>query len=524
VLLTVWLLWRPPSPDLAAQVYRIHLFSAAGFSIWDNNWYGGHYLPDYSLLFAPIAALLGLYWTGIIAVTLSTLIFRQLVAEHFGPRTPLACVLFALGGSGDLFIGRIAFALGVTFGLGSVLSLVRGHRIGAALLSFGCAAASPVAAVFLVLVACTDLTSSRRVARAAVLGGPAAGLTLALLVLFPGGGYEPFALSSLLAATGASLALILLLAPRERLLRRGAQLYLLTLLLCYIVASPMGSNAVRFGLLFAPACLAGRLEIKDIQRAFAHASRCWQLIKGHDPARASRIGRVGAAWLMVLLSAALVLWQVDGPLEQAVGASLDPASQYSFYAPAIRFLDSRADGQPMRIEVPFTSSHWDATILGERFDLARGWERQLDTRYDQLFYTRQLTARGYQAWLLETGVRYVALSSAPLDFSSVQESALIRGGLPFLREVFKSADWRIFAVLGAEPLASGPGELTAMDDDGFTLDALRAGRFLVRVRYTPYWAIATGAGSISESRDGWTEVSIDHRGEVGVDAEFSLHL
>jgi hypothetical protein len=123
VLLAVWFLWRPPSPDLAAQVYRIHLFSVVGFSLWDNNWYGGHYLPDYSLLFAPLATLLGLGWTGIATVTLSTLIFRRLVAEHFGSRTAIASSLFALGATGDLFIGRIAFALGVIFGLASTLAI-----------------------------------------------------------------------------------------------------------------------------------------------------------------------------------------------------------------------------------------------------------------------------------------------------------------------------------------------------------------------------------------------------------------
>jgi len=523
-LLVVWFLWRPPSPDLAAAVYRVHLFSADGFSLWDNNWYGGHYLPGYSLVLAPLATLLGLYWTGVAAVTCSTLIFRKLVAEHFGSRTAVATALFALSATGDLFIGRIAFALGVTFGLASVLAVVRGHRVFSAAFSFACAAASPVAAAFLVLAAVADLTTNRRPARAAVLALPAMGVTLALAALFPEGGYEPFAFTSLLAAAAASLALILVLPTRERLLRRGAQLYLLALLLSYIVPSPMGSNAVRFGVLFAPACLAGCVGAEDIQRAFARFSGWWQLARRDDRARASRIGRAPAAWLMALLSTALVLWQVAGPLEQSIGASLNPASRYSFYVPAIRYLEGHSGGAPMRIEVPFTKSHWDATILGERFDLARGWERQLDTRYDELFYEPLLTAHAYHAWLLETGVRYVALSDAPLDFSSVQEAALIRGGLPFLHEVFTSTNWRIYAVIGAQPLASGPGELTAMEGDGFTLNATHPGTFLVRVRYTPYWKITSGLGSVRESAGGWTQVTTDRRGAIVLDTEFSLSV
>ncbi|MEA2209515.1 MAG: hypothetical protein QOF54_1992, partial [Solirubrobacteraceae bacterium] len=59
-LLTTWVLWYPPSPDLAAQTFRVHLFATDGFSLWDNSWYGGHYLPSYSLLFPALAASLGL--------------------------------------------------------------------------------------------------------------------------------------------------------------------------------------------------------------------------------------------------------------------------------------------------------------------------------------------------------------------------------------------------------------------------------------------------------------------------------
>ncbi len=520
VLLAVWLIWRPPSPDFAAQVYRVHLFAVDGFSLWDNNWYGGHYLPDYSLIFPPLAALLGLRLTGVVAVALSVLIFRGLIAGRFGSRAWLALTLFALGAIGDLFIGRITFAVGVTLGLASVLALVRGHRVLAALLSLACAAMSPVAGAFLMLAAATDLVTNRRPVRAAVLALPALCLVLALAVLFPESGYEPFAITSVLAAGGASLALVLFLPARERLLRNGAALYLLALLLSYILRTPMGSNSVRFGVLFAPAVLVGGVDVSDVQRALGSWRR-------RSPFRAARrgpasVGRTLAAWLLGLIATAMVLWQIDGPLSQSIGASLDPASSYSFYTPAIRFLEDHSAGRPMRIEVPFTSSHWDAAILGARFDLARGWERQLDTDYDALFYAPRLTAGAYRAWLLRTGVRYVVLAHTSMDFSSVQEAALIRRGLPFLREVFNSPRWRIYAVIGAEPLAAGPGELTAMTGDGFTLRAAHPGRFLVRVHYTPYWRVSSGQGSVAKAPGGWTEVICDRAGPISIDAQFEL--
>jgi hypothetical protein len=533
-LLAIWLVWRPPSPDLAAQVYRLRLFSADGFSLWDNGWYGGHYVPDYSLLLPALAFEVGLRATGVAAATLSTLIFWQLASRHDGFAAPAATALFALGAVGDLFIGRIAFALGVTFGMASVLAIVRKRLVWSGVFSLACAATSPVAAAFLILAGCADLTCSRAWRRAAVLAGPALALTLAMLALFPEGGYEPFGVLSLVAAAGAGGALIALLPARERLLRRGAALYLIALGLSFVVRSPMGSNAVRLGVLLAPAILVGAVRLEDVERRLQAAGGWWGALplrrrqavadSSRWRRRRRRRRRAPASWVLALVTTALVLWQINGPLSQSVQASLDPSSEYSFYVPVIRFLDSQNDGTPMRIEVPFTQSHWEASILGSRFALARGWERQLDTRYDGLFYAPRLTAAAYRAWLSDTAVRFVALPEAAPDFSSVQEGALIRAGLPYLREVFRSTNWRVYRVLGARPLASGPGSLTAMDADGFTLNAVRAGSFVVRVRYTPRWQVSVGAATVTAAPDGWTQVTAAGRGRIAVDIAFGIGL
>ena len=53
----VYVLAAPPSADLAAAGYRSELFARAGFTIWDNGWYGGHHLPAYSLLAPAFGAL-----------------------------------------------------------------------------------------------------------------------------------------------------------------------------------------------------------------------------------------------------------------------------------------------------------------------------------------------------------------------------------------------------------------------------------------------------------------------------------
>ena len=36
--------------------------------------------------------------------------------------------------------------------------------------------------------------------------------------------------------------------------------------------------------------------------------------------------------------------------------------------------------------MPPTANHWESAYLAPKFDLARGWLRQLDTTRDDIFY------------------------------------------------------------------------------------------------------------------------------------------
>ena len=83
-------------------------------------------------------------------------------------------------------------------------------------------------------------------------------------------------------------------------------------------------------------------------------------------------------------------------------------------------------GPPFRIEIPPTRFHYEAYEVAPSFPLARGWERQLDIRYDDLFYTCPLTAATYSAWLHRFAVRFVAVADAPLDYAATREARLIR--------------------------------------------------------------------------------------------------
>ncbi|MGI8803920.1 MAG: hypothetical protein ACR2KV_17445 [Solirubrobacteraceae bacterium] len=524
-LILIWLLWSPRSPDLAAQAYRVALFAREGFSVWDNAWYGGHYLPDYSLAFPPLAALIGTRLVGAASVLISVLLFERLAELRFGRRARPAALVFAVGAAGDLYIGRLTFALGVTFAIAAVLAAARDRRWPVGILSIGCAAASPVAALFLVLLAGADLLANRRVQRAALLGLPALTLALTMAVLFPEGGRQTFYGPSVLAAFGVPLLMLWLLPVRERLLRCGVGLYLLAVLASYVFATPMGSNVVRLGVLLAAPILAGAVGAEDMRRALGRVTSAAGLLQCLRPAKAGGrrlIRAVPARPALIAVVVGMIAWQVNGPLAQSLEGVGDPSLQSSYYLPVSAFLAAQTHGRPMRIEVPFTRSHWDATVLGRRFDLARGWERQLDTKYDGLFYLPRLTPAAYAAWLADTGVRFVALSDAPLDDSSKQEAALVRGGLPFLRPVFASRHWRVYAVGHPTPLASGPGRLVSIDLDGFTVQAARPGTFTVRLHFTPYWAVVAGSACVTATPAGWTQLTAAASGVIRVDALFSL--
>ena len=51
----VYMLAQPATADMAAHSYRAWLFQHEGLTVWNAQWYGGHHVLGYSLLFAPLA-------------------------------------------------------------------------------------------------------------------------------------------------------------------------------------------------------------------------------------------------------------------------------------------------------------------------------------------------------------------------------------------------------------------------------------------------------------------------------------
>jgi len=505
----VWLLVDPRTPDLAAQVYRASLFREAGWTVWDSRWYAGHDVPGYSLVFPPLAALLGVRAVGALAVLASAALFELVARRAYGAAARWGAVWFALAALGDVWSGRITFALGVSFGLAAVAVGTRGGVARASLavvLAMLSAACSPVAGALLALAALTHSLVARSPRSAVLLGAPALATIALLVACFAEGGWEPYPLLSFLA-TLLAIGVFVLALPRDvALLRMGALLYLAVCVACVAVHTPMGANVERYGVL-----LAGPLLVCALLDPAARAG-------GH--ARAWARGRAGAAVAVAALLT-IGLWTVWGPVRETAAVAGNASTAASYYTPVERFVASHGGGA-VRIEVPFTRGHWEAAWLAPHVSLARGWEKQLDERYDGVLLAKGLTAASYYAWLRREAVSYVALPDAALDPSSAREGRLIEAGLPYLRLVRRTRDWRIYAVLDATPLAQGPGRLTGVGHDGFALRARMRGDFLVRLHYTRYWAVTRGSACVSAGADGWTAVRVREPGVVRVAARFSL--
>jgi hypothetical protein len=349
---------------------------------------------------------------------------------------------------------------------------------------------------------------------------------IALLALaFPEGGSEPFVASAFYPALAATLLLAAAIGPSERVLRTGALLYALALLGAYVVATPVGGNVARLGALVAGPVLAyalvgrapARVASADERSADAHDART-------APSRAPAWRWRTAA--LVALALALAYWQVKPPISDLLSAASNPTADASYYAPLVaqlRRLDIGYGARPARVEVVPTRNRGEARWVADDVVIARGWQRQLERKRDGLLYAggaRPTSAR-YRAWLAEQAISYVALGDGPLDYSARGEARVIAGAPSYLREVWRSAHWRLLAVLGATPLAQRPSVLTRLDSDAFTLRAPAPGTFAVRVRFSAYWALAQGHGCVRRGPGDWTQVQTRSAGEVRVSMDFS---
>ena len=99
--------WR--GVDFSAQLYRIGLFHQQGLTLWDSQWYGGHWTLNYSVIFPPFAGVIGVQATEVLSAAVAAWAFDRLVVGHFGTSARVGSIVFAVGTLVQVAIGQLPF-------------------------------------------------------------------------------------------------------------------------------------------------------------------------------------------------------------------------------------------------------------------------------------------------------------------------------------------------------------------------------------------------------------------------------
>jgi hypothetical protein len=491
----------PPGTDLAAHVYQRTLFLQHGFTLWNNWWYAGRYsFVTYSVLYYPLAALLGIRLLAVATIALAALAFAVVLGREWGPSVRWSSRTFAVVWAGIVLSAAFPFALGIALALLALWALQGGARWRVAGLAALTLAASPLAFLLLgVVLAGVALARRESLLRnwaLVVALGCAALVEVALWRIFPAdGGRFPFSWPEF--AAGVVFCVVCLgltwRVEAARVLRFVFAAYLVTLVTLFVVPSEIGENGARLRYAAIPL----------VTLVFA--------LRGWRP----------RVFCVIALTLA-VSWNVT-PLAYSLARNgADVTANASTWPAAIAFL--RAHLTPSyRVEAVDTATHFSAAYLAAAsIPIARGWYRQDDFPQNEVLYDH-LGAHAYLHWLRSLGVRYVVLPKAPPDYSSRAEAALVRNGRAGLKPVFRTSELTIYTVPRPRPIITGPRRpfVTAFGESRIGLVVHGGGIYRIAVRWSPYWHATLGC--LREGRDGMLTlttrkphyVRLDFRLDVG---------
>ena len=469
----------PPGVDLAAHAYQRVLFLQHGFTLWNNFWYGGRYtFVGYSLLYYPLASVLGTSVLAVISAGLATLGFAFLVMGEWGVPARASAWAFALLWPAILLAAAFPFALGMAF-VALAAAALRSSRNGwFAVLAALALVTSPLA--FLILLVVLIGVALARWPDRRNLAVPSAVVLVAVLLqvlsmrLFPTNDRFPFSLVDLAAPIAFSVlgAVSTWSVKSARPLRGFFVVYGVVCLLAFGIPSALGANVDRMRYAALPIAV------------LALSLRRWRPRKFAIPVLA-----LAAVWNLTPAVAAISRQTVD--------------TRASYWAPAIQFLDQRLSPS-FRVEVVDTADHWAAAYLPDAgIPIVRGWFRQADFPANELLYDQgRLRPQPYLRWLQRVAARYVVLPDAPVDYSSRSEAQLLRSGRSGLTLVARTRHFRIYAVPHPRPIAQGPGAARVLElqQSQLILSLGRPGKYHIAVRWSPYWHASNGC--LTRSSDG----------------------
>ena len=486
-------------PDWPAQDYRTWFAQHVGLRAWNGAWYAGHALPSYSVLFPPITAVLGAQLSGLMASTAtvwagSRLIDRTTPAQTAGPARLLVAAKAALALSSlcCLLIGQLPFLLGVASGLLALVALHGRRGTAAAVFAMASSLASPLAGLFLLCigVGCVRAIGPRRAFPLA-----AAGVGAGVATLLGNQGTFPFEIT-VGVAFAIFVALCLLLLPTTMRVARDS---VLTMALVAVALSAfpnaIGGNVTRLAQFFALPFALWAMASRSVRPPNPHTRH----------------------FLFLAASLAALIW-VSVPTVSAVARSSgDPSTNESFYSGLLSFLATQ-DPRQGRLEIPFTREHWEASFVAPHFALARGWERQLDIKYNAVLY-HPLSATTYRAWLDESAVQLVALPRVPLDYGGVAERSLLAHPPSYLSVVYADRLWTVYRVERATHLFTGTNSaLVRLGTSSFTVRFFGPGSATMKIHASPLWRVNTAHACLAASTDGWLHIDANRADVVTVTA------
>ncbi|HEY2543395.1 MAG TPA: hypothetical protein VGH92_10125, partial [Gaiellaceae bacterium] len=464
------------------------LFLEHGFTLWNNFWYAGRYsFVTYSLIYYPLAALLGIKLLAVATIALAALAFAVVIWHEWGPTTRWSSRTFAIVWAGIILSAAFPFALGFALALLALWALQSGARWRFAALALLALAASPLAFLLLAVIL-AGIALGRRVSlrssRVPIAVVAVAGIgELVLWRLFPDGGSFPFHAADVIAGSVFCLIGLALTwrVERARVLQFFFAVYLAAMIAAYVVPSELGGNIER--LRFAAIPLA----------VLIFSLRSWRPLP-----------------IAVTAIALAVAWNVSPLVASFVKGQTDVTANAATWPAAIAFLKAHA-GPNTRVEAVDTAGHWPAVYLADaNIPLARGWFRQDDFPENAVLYSK-LGQRAYLRWLHGLGIGYVVLAtSSPLDYSSAAEAALVRSGRAGLRRVYADPAISIYRVPQFQPIVTGPAKarVVALTQSRIVVAVPRGGKYRIAVRWSPYWR--TSDGCLSQGADGMLRLTTLH--------------
>ncbi|MFJ6012854.1 MFS transporter [Streptomyces sp. NPDC092952] len=463
--------------DLAAQDAWAEFVGRHPGTAYNLAWYGGMHPVSYSVVSPYVMSVLGVRTTMMIAGTVSAALTALILVRVRAVRNPLACSFAGVFAYlCNALSGRVTFGLGMMFAVGATAAVFcwpyrwrykRWAKAAVAAPLAGLAtASSPVAGLFLGVVAAALFLHKRRPGAYAIGLAPVAVVALSAL-LFPFSGTQPMSIATLSLPFLFS-ALVFVLVPRDwRTVRTAAAVYGIGTLLTYVIDSQIGSNITRMAMLYAGVVLLAALPY-TVPR-----SRRW--------------------YALIIAFAGLNFWIGFKGVDDIVRTA-PTASWARELAPLVHQLQ-QVGAEKGRVEVVPASSHREASALAPYVNLARGWNRQADMERNPLFYDDTLNSANYRQWLDRWAVHYVVLPKGRPDSSgAVREAELVDGGLPYLKPVWSDSNWRLYAVERPVPLADPPATVDRAGAGELTIHVKKPGRVLIRVPYSRWLALIDAEG------------------------------